>query len=203
MLRIARALAGLVLVAGAMALLPALAQAPSATPDDGGINRRMIDGTVVFPSEVFRDDPFIAVRTDVLIPVEIRRAGTASDDDTSQPAAAPHPARAAIPDGGLGGAWSGHWTDERDGRRRPAELIITAGRDPSQLIGQLTLMGGARTWTARYEGTATEGGARFPLPGGGMITVHRTADDRLTGEFSAPAGPLPAQTGALDLSRVR
>jgi hypothetical protein len=186
MSRIVRAGAAVVWLAVTLPVPLALAQAPSVAGDDGGVDRRVIEGTILFPSDVFPDDPFIAVRTP---------AGLV--------AAAPQPARAATETGGLGGAWSGHWIDERDGRQRPAELIITGGLDGSRVVGQLTLLGGARTWTARYEGAITDGVVRFPLPAGGALVVRRADADHLTGEFTAPGGPLPAPAGTLDLNRVR
>jgi hypothetical protein len=223
----ARALGlGAGLVLGAVLALPAGARTG---PQDAQVERRVVEGIVIFPESVGPAVPFVAIRSgrglvwldlrpmaspppplragdrivadaypttrgDVLIPVEIRTGGG------DQASAAPRPVTAADP---LAGAWSGHWVDSRDGRRRAAELIILPGREASSVVGQLTLLRGARAWTARYAGVAADGAARFELPEGGQIVVRGAGEDRLTGEFAAPGGSLPAPAGSLELSRMR
>jgi hypothetical protein len=209
-------------------IAPAEAQTGARGAGDASVDRHVVKGTVVFPESVEPTAPFVAIRAerdllwldlrpmasppqpmragdrivadaypttrvDVLVPVEIRKAA-------ESPSAAP---RVAVPSDPLDGAWSGNWVDPRDGRQRPAELIIIPGRRPSAVVGQLTLLGGARAWTARYEGISRDGAARFELPEGGAVEVSRAGPDRLTGEFTAPGGPLPAPAGSLDLTRVR
>jgi hypothetical protein len=217
---------GLTILLYAVVVSAAAAQTGRQGTRDAWVDRQAVYGTVVFPESVDPTPSFVGIRSerglvwldlrpmasppqpmgdrivadaypttraDVLIPVEISKAG-------DQPSAAPRPATSATP---LAGAWSGHWVDARDGRQRPAEMIIMPGRGTSAVVAQLTLLGGARAWTARYNGVAADGAARFALPEGGTIVVRRAGEDHLTGEFAAPGGSLPAPAGSLDLSRVR
>jgi hypothetical protein len=69
-------------------------------------------------------------------------------------------------------------------------------------VGQFTLLNGGHVWTARRDGAVVGAAARFELLGGGEIVLRQVAPNRLTGEFAAAAGYLPAPRGSIELQRI-
>jgi hypothetical protein len=119
------------------------------------------------------------------------------------PAAARAAGSLATTRGAILGAWSGIWTTADGADRGSMEAIITAGRRPSEVLGQFTFTAGAVSRTARRPGQVGAEEAHFPLPGGGRIALRRRGTDGLSGTFLDPRQSLPAVAGTIELRRRR
>lgn len=100
------------------------------------------------------------------------------------------------------GAWSGQWKASDSPATGPVEVIFIEGGRAGGVLGQFTFVHGAKVLSARREGTAIDGRARFETPSDGRIVLRMEGPDRIVGDFTA--GPmLPEAGGSLELRRAR
>jgi hypothetical protein len=133
----------------------------------------------------------VAILLLLAAPGGLARRGAQAAGQASPPAAAT-----------LLGAWSGQWQADSGNARGQVEAIITRGAADDVVVGQFTFLHGARSLTARREGTLGDGAVRFDLLGGGELVLRPSGINEIAGGFTGAQAALPVASGTLRLVRA-